>query len=476
MFMQITPNKMQEPGEAIVEDLSNSVYVPELDLSDYQYPKLSLISEEFQSILKSFTLNCETYSFPVLLGNHNDLQILDLVNRPNMLIAGTTGSGKTQFIYNQIAFWLYSKHPAQLKFIFCGSKSIDYNLFAKLEKHFLAAIDKGTGIVSPERFPEAVSGLICEIQQRLHLFTLAGVKTLTQYNALIQKKQLDYRKGHYFMPDIAVIIDDLYNFSNTEELNSHLILVTQKNSYTGIYVLAATSQVNSPNISRQLRSNFILRVAFRLISQSDSKKVLDGIGAERIVDPGALLYNLNGQVIAAKQPYVEFEELKLIVEGISEQKAYPDSYRLFNPNREPEIDINNLDPLFEDAARLIVMHQQGSTSLIQRKMKLGYNRAGRVIDQLEAIGVVGPFEGSKAREVLIPDDFALEQFLDNMRESKFRYQKNIIESPKTKQDSIKVPVTSPEVLIEIPAKQKITSLPGSVADKPSFWDKMKKIF
>ena len=264
------------------------------------------------------------------------------------------------------------------------------------------------------------------------------------------------------------MIDDLYNFSYTEELDSLLILITQQNSHTGIYLLAATSQVNSPNISRQLRSNFVLRVAFRLISQSDSKKILDSVVAEKLAEPGTLIYNFSGQLIKAKQPCIEYEELQNIVEGIALQKGYPDSYRLYNPNPEPEIDLEALDPLIEDAARIIVMHQQGSTSLIQRKLKLGYNRAGRMIDQLEAIGVVGPFEGSKAREVMIPDDYALEQFLVNLRNPEFGYNRN--------RDQNLVPESIANPISESPVPGPSIVVQKAISAKSGFWNKLKKIF
>ncbi|WP_316818696.1 DNA translocase FtsK [Pedobacter nyackensis] len=468
---------MEQQGQAGQNDLSDASSNSIMDLSNYKYPELAQVSEKFRCTIANSISKRDECSFPLMLGDHPSIQVEDLFNRPNLLIAGTTGSGKTQFLYNQIAFWLFYKHPAQLKFIFCGSKTIDYNLFGKLERHFLAAIDKGSGIVSVENFRETAAGVIFEIDERIRLFTLAGVKTIKQYNALIIKKQLNYNQGHHFLPDIAMIIDDLYNFSCTEELDSLLILLTQKNSHTGVYVMAATSQVNSPNISRQLRSNFVLRLAFRLISQSDSKKILDSIGAEKLTEPGELIYNFSGQLIKAKQPYVEYEELQGLVEDIAAQKGYPDSYRLFNPNPEPEIDLDVLDPLIEDAARLIVMHQQGSTSLIQRKLKLGYNRAGRMIDQLEVLGIIGPFEGSKAREVLIPDNYALEQFFMDLFKPDFekkteKEQANITET--FVDHSI---VTSlDQHLVKQQVLQTSVVVQSSMPMKQGFWQKFKNLF
>jgi len=468
---------MEQHEQPSKNDLSNAVYDSAMDLSGYHYPGFAEVSEEFKKTLISSTTKRDGCSFPILLGDETTIQIEDLFNRPNLLIAGTTGSGKTQFLYSQIAFWLFHKHPSQLKFIFCGSKTIDYNLFGKLERHFLAAVNKGSGIVSVENFRDTAIGLIFEIEERIRLFTLAGVKTIKQYNALIIKKQLDYNQSHHFLPDIAIIIDDLYNFSYNEELDNLLILLTQKNSHTGIYVLAATSQVNSPNISRQLRSNFVLRVAFRLISQSDSKKILDNSGAEKLTEPGELIYNFNGQLIKAKQSCIDYEDLQSIVEGIATQRGYPDSYRLYNPNPEPEIDLEALDALIEDAARIIVMYQQGSTSLIQRKLKLGYNRAGRMIEQLEAIGVVGPFEGSKAREVLISDDYALEQFFVQLRSPGFGHQAKSEQTTTTETDAVNPLASSSELLQQPqPMSQASPIIPSAVPLNQGFWDKLKKLF
>lgn len=213
---------------------------------------------------------------------------------------------------------------------------------------------------------------------------------------------------------MVLIIDDLYNFVYNEDLANKLIALLQKTSYTGIYVLAVTSQINASQLSRQLKSNFVYRIGMKLMSASDSKRILDEGGAEKLRDAGTLLFWEGGNLVRGIQPYISFAALRELISFIGNQKGYPSKYLLPNPNAVFDFDPDDRDPLFEDAARLIVMHQQGSTSLIQRKLKLGYNRCGRIIDQLEAAGIVGPFYGSKAREVFIPDEYALEQFLSNL--------------------------------------------------------------
>lgn len=389
---------------------------PEMDLPSYKYPDSSFFSDNFGKTLISSIIRRDACNFPILLGTQLDVHVEDMFDQPNLLVGGTTGSGKTQFLYNQIAFWLCYKHPSRLKFVFFGSKTVDYHMFSKLKYHFCCGTGVENEIVNPSDFCSTLKALICEVDRRIQMFTLASVKTIKEYNGLIEKQLLNPNSGHCFLPDIAVIIDDLYNFCYNEDSSDLLILLTQRNLYTGVYVLAATSQVNSSTISKQLRSNFIFRAAFRLLTQSDSKQILNDIGADKLDSPGELIFNFKGTLRKARQPIVEYQHLLKLVNFIGCQIGYSHPYQLYNPDARLNIDFSQLDSTVEDAARLVVMHQQGSTSLIQRKLKLGYNRAGRIIDQLEAIGVVGPFEGSKAREVLIEDDYALELLLNKFRD------------------------------------------------------------
>ncbi|KEQ28284.1 hypothetical protein N180_01225 [Pedobacter antarcticus 4BY] len=400
----------------IQSNISDSVYNSVENLSDYEYPEVSLVSETFRAALINSINKRQNCQFPLVLGCDSEIRIEDIFNRPNVLIAGITGSGKTQFIYTQIAFWLFHKHPSQLKLILCGSKSIDYTSFNTLDRHFMAAPYTGTGIIHASEFHHTIISLINEVEERIRLFTLAGVKTINQYNSLFIEQKLDPKQRHHFLPDITVIIDDISTFIFSESNTALLIALTQMNIHTGIYIIAATSQINIPAFSTQLRSNFVLRVAFKLMSQRDSRKILDSPGAERLNDPGELIYDFSGQLIKTNVPLIEYSELQKLIVRIAEQKGYSESYKLYNPNPKAKIKLERLDSMIKEAARLIVIQQQGSTSLIQRKLKLGYNRAGRIIDQLEEIGVIGPFEGSHAREVNIPDLSALECFFENLEE------------------------------------------------------------
>jgi S-DNA-T family DNA segregation ATPase FtsK/SpoIIIE len=392
---------------------------------------MSFLSADFLEIANIMDKNDNSYGLPILLGKGKQIFIQDISNYPNVLIAGTTGSGKTQFIYNQIALWLIRKAPSEIKFIFCGSKPIDYPSFLGIRNHYLATIGSDIEIIDTVcSFLTAIKSLIFEATERLNLFKTLKVRTVWDYNKKISLLSTDTSTENHYLPDIILIVDDLYNFVSNEDAIPLLINLTQINLNTGIYIVAATSQISSSVISRQLKGNFTLRLSMKLMSQSDSKKILDEIGAERLVKQGETIFYFNGKLESAQQPYINFEDLNNLLNFISDKDSCMDSYILKDPDTSKEkldFDISDVDPFFEDAARLIVLHQQGSTSLIQRKLKLGYNRAGRIIDQLEGAGVIGPFEDNKAREVLISDNYALEQFFDNIKK---RRKLKKIEKPK----------------------------------------------
>lgn len=398
------------------ESIENAdLYNPKLDLPSYSFPKTEfIISKDFKDILYQQQSNQE--SLDLLIGKGNQIYYQDLSFTPNILIAGTIGTGKTQFIYNQIISWLYTKHPAELKFILCGSKSIDFNSFSRLERFYLASNKTQSYVINPSNSLDIFNSIAFECENRLSLFALANVKNIKNYNDKFKAKKLLSTNGHHFLPYIVVFIDDLFNFLTNNEILHQLTNITQRNLYIGITIIAATSQINSPKISGQLKSNFNFRIAFKLMSCSDSRKILDKEGAEHLINPGELLFFLNGRLTCAQQPYVSDDEIAKIINCVSLQRGFSTCYLLAEDTKKNliELDSTDRDPSFEEAAKLVVMHQQGSTSLIQRKLKLGYNRVGRIMDQLEAAGIVGPFEGSKSREVLLPDDHALEQFLDKI--------------------------------------------------------------
>ena len=407
-------------GEPLnVEDLLRRVgpYDPKLDLSGYQYPPIDLLPEQMRLLLQHFRE--KAFTLPLLLNVEPNAVFRELYHHPNVLLAGTIAAGKTQFIYNQLISWLYIYHPAELKWVICRSKPIDYNAIAKLERHFLAKLpSEPTVIAEGRQVVKTIDGLAMECDARLALFREAGVKTIRDYNDRFVNRRLNPEEGHRYLPNIVLILDDLYTFLDAETLTS-LVRLTQQNLYTGIYLIAVTSQIMARNISPQLRANFSVRVAMKLMSQNESRKILDRVGAEKLSGAGEVLYEESGKLQKGTQPLIDYETITAISEFIASQRGYPSAMLLPEFVEDSalhltDFDLNDRDSMFEEAARLVVLHQQGSTSLIQRKLKVGYERSGRIIDQLEAAGIVGPFEGSKAREVLFPDEYSLAQFLGGL--------------------------------------------------------------
>jgi S-DNA-T family DNA segregation ATPase FtsK/SpoIIIE len=389
-------------------------YDPKLDLAMYKMPVNELItSAGFRQFLKENDLTPKNLSLYLGVGQYNFFQDLSLTS--NILIAGAIGSGKTQLLYNQIAIWLFEKHPAELKFVLCGSKPVDYATFRKISRHFLSALPGDDAIITPDNFEKNLNALLKECMARLKMFELAGVRNAERYNEKYVRRQTNQFEQHRYLPEIILVLDDLYNFL-TDSVVTALCTLMQMNTGTGIYVIAVTSQVASHKITKQLRSNFTFHAALKLMSQAESRLMLDRVGAEKLHTPGELFFLYNGRPATARQFMLDFADIDRVLDFIGAQTGYPAA--MYLPEELPEntkvYDPDTRDPMFEEAARLIVIHQQGSTSLIQRKMKLGYNRAGRIIDQLEAAGIVGPFEGSKAREVLYPDEYSLERYLETI--------------------------------------------------------------
>lgn len=414
------PNEKQPNSDDLLRDYG--AYDPKLDLESYVYPPLDLLPESLHGFMQDIREQGGTYTLPLLLDGSENPVLRELYHQPNVLLAGTIASGKTQFIYNQLLYWLYMRHPAELKFVICRSKPVDYNSVAKVERHFSAKLpDAESAIAEGRQVLNTINALTIECDVRLDLFRSAGVKNIQDYNTAFVHRKLNPEEGHRYIPDIVLILDDLSTFLDSETLTG-LIRLTQQNLYTGIYVIAVTSQIMSRGISAQLRANFSVRLAMKLMSQGESRKILDKVGAEKLTNAGELLYEEGGKLKKGRQPFIDYQTIMDVAYHIGNQRGYPSAFLLpeyVDENADGDswaFDINGRDPKFEEAARLVVMHQQGSTSLIQRKLKMGYNQAGRIIDQLEAAGVVGPFEGSKAREVLYPDEYSLEQFLDAIKD------------------------------------------------------------
>lgn len=391
---------------------------PKLDLAAYKYPPIDLLPESIKSEARLALNASEGFVMPLWLNGTGQPVLQELYHRPNVLLAGTIASGKTQFVCNQLLLWLHCKRPEEIKFVICRSKPVDYNSLVTIERHFLAklpgeisAFAEGNLVIT-----NTLNGLAIECSARLDLFRKADVKNIQDYNTKFVHRQLNPVEGHRYLPDMVLVVDDLSTCLTSDTLPL-LVRITQQNLYTGIYVIAVTSQIMARAVSPQLKANFSVRLAMKLMSQNESRKILERVGAEKLLNPGDLLYEAGDKLLKGTQLFIDCYAIIETADFIGSQPGYPSAmplpgYTDEHPYLNDNLDLANRDPMFEDAARLMVLHQQGSTSLIQRKLKLGYNRAGRIMDQLEAAGIVGAFEGRANREVLFPDEYLLEQYLE----------------------------------------------------------------
>ncbi|MEH6308211.1 DNA translocase FtsK 4TM domain-containing protein [Olivibacter sp. CPCC 100613] len=365
---------------------------------------------------------------PIALGKtiSNEVYIADLAKMPHLLVAGATGQGKSVGINAIITSLLYKKHPAELKFVMVDPKKVELSLFKTIERHFLAKLpgEEEAIITDTKKVINTLNSLCIEMDQRYDLLKNAQVRNLREYNNKFINRKLNPEDGHRFMPFIVLIVDEFADLMMTagKEVETPIARLAQLARAVGIHLVIATQRPSVNIITGTIKANFPARLAFRVLSKVDSRTILDTGGADQLIGRGDMLLATGSDLIRIQCAFVDTPEVEEISEFIGAQRAYPSAFLLpeyVDENGEGsglgDIDlINDRDALFEDAARLIVLHQQGSTSLIQRKLKLGYNRAGRIIDQLEAAGIVGPFEGSKAREVLYPDEYSLEQFLESL--------------------------------------------------------------
>lgn len=363
---------------------------------------------------------------PVALGKtiSNEVFVIDLAKMPHLLMAGATGQGKSVGLNMILASLVYKKHPAQLKFVLVDPKKVELTLFNKIERHFLAKLpgSEEAIITDTKKVIYTLNSLCIEMDNRYDLLKDAGCRNLKEYNAKFIARRLNPEKGHKFMPYIVLVIDELADLMMTagKEIEAPIARLAQLARAIGIHLVVATQRPSVNVITGIIKANFPARLSFRVTSKIDSRTILDSGGAEQLIGMGDMLLSHGSDVTRLQCAFLDTPEVDAICDWIGEQKGYPDAYLL--PEFEGEesdsgigdIDLADRDPLFDDAARLIVLHQQGSTSLIQRKLKLGYNRAGRIVDQLEAAGIVGPFEGSKAREVLVQDEASLERLLNNL--------------------------------------------------------------
>lgn len=379
-----------------------------------------------RSVLATEKFQQSTMDLPIALGKtiSNEVYIADLAKMPHLLVAGATGQGKSVGINSILVSLLYKKHPSQLKFVLVDPKKVELTLFNKIERHFLAKLPGGEDaiITDTKKVVHTLNSLCIEMDQRYDLLKDAMVRNLKEYNEKFIKRKLNPNNGHRFLPYIVLVVDEFADLIMTagKEVETPIARLAQLARAIGIHLVLATQRPSVNVITGTIKANFPARLAFRVLSKIDSRTILDSGGADQLIGRGDMLLATGSDLIRLQCAFVDTPEVDRISDFIGNQRGYPDAYLLpeyIDENGEgstKDFDPDDKDPLFEDAARLIVMHQQGSTSLIQRKMKLGYNRAGRIIDQLEGAGIVGPFEGSKAREVLIPDEYALEQFLSNL--------------------------------------------------------------
>ncbi len=375
--------------------------------------KTLLASDKFQS---------NTHSLPIAIGKKIDNEnfIVDLANMPHLLMAGATGQGKSVGINALLVSLLYKKHPSQLKLILVDPKKVELSLYRVIEKHFLAKLpgEEEAIITDIKKVVHTLNALCIEMDNRYDLLKEAGCRNIREYNEKFAERKLNPLKGHQYLPFIVLIIDEFADLIMTagKEIELPIARLAQLARAIGIHLIIATQRPSVNIITGTIKANFPARIAFKVSSKIDSRTILDTGGAEQLIGKGDMLISYGGEVTRLQCAFVDTPEVEKICEFIQKQPGYPDAFLLPEYVDEKELegkdfDINNRDPLFEDAARLIVISQMGSTSLLQRKMKLGYNRAGRLMDQLEAAGIVGANQGSKARDVLFKTEAELVQFL-----------------------------------------------------------------
>ena len=383
-----------------------------------------------QSVIASRKFQECTYDLPIVIGKTivNEAFMFDLCKTPHLLVAGATGQGKSVGLNAIITSLLYRKHPAELKFVMIDPKRVEFSPYSKLERHYLAKlpnIDKPI-VTEPEDAVATLNSLVIEMENRYELLVNASARNIKEYNEKFISRRLNPEKGHRFLPYIVAIVDEFADLIATSgrDIEMPIARIAAKARAVGIHMILATQRPDTKVITGTIKSNFPSRIAFKVMSQVDSRTILDAPGANRLIGKGDLLILITGssEPTRVQCAFVDTPEVESIVDYIGSQIAYPTAYLLpeyvsegGDSSVSETVDLSKRDPLFEDAARLVVIQQQGSTSLIQRKFSIGYNRAGRVMDQLEAAGIVGPFEGSKARQVLIADEYSLEQILNSLK-------------------------------------------------------------
>ncbi|MDD4631954.1 MAG: DNA translocase FtsK [Proteiniphilum sp.] len=379
-----------------------------------------------QSVISSKKFQECTYDLPVALGKTitNEVFIFDLTKMPHLLVAGATGQGKSVGLNAIITSLLYKKHPSEMKMVLIDPKMVEFNIYSTIEKHYLAKLpDEEKAIITDvTKVTQTLNSLTREMDDRYELLMRAHVRAIREYNEKFVKRRLNPEKGHRYMPYIVVVIDEFGDLIMTagKEIEMPIARIAQKARAVGIHMVIATQRPTTNIITGTIKANFPARMAFRVTSQIDSRTILDMSGANQLIGRGDMLFSQGSNLIRIQCAFVDTPEVEEIAQYIGKQHGYDNAFALPEVASEGDatpgaVDLNDRDALFEEAARLIVVHQQGSTSLIQRKFSIGYNRAGRLMDQLEAAGIVGAAQGSKPRDVFIADEYSLEKLFDSMR-------------------------------------------------------------
>jgi S-DNA-T family DNA segregation ATPase FtsK/SpoIIIE len=379
-----------------------------------------------KALIQSDKFQNSKYELPVALGKtiSNETLITDLTKMPHLLMAGATGQGKSVGLNAILVSLLYKKHPSQVKFVLIDPKKVELTLFNKIERHFLAKLpgEEEAIITDTGKVVATLNSLCIEMDNRYDLLKEAQVRNIKEYNAKFIQRKLNPEKGHQYLPYIVLVIDEFADLIMTagKEVETPIARIAQLARAIGIHLIVATQRPSVNVITGVIKANFPGRIAFRVTSKIDSRTILDAGGADQLIGRGDMIYSTGSEIIRLQCGFVDTPEVEKICNFIGEQRGYTNALLL--PEYVDEsaastkggFDDEDRDERFEEAARILVIHQQGSASLLQRKLKLGYNRAGRIIDQLESAGIVGPFEGSKARKVLISDEMSLEQYLKDL--------------------------------------------------------------
>ena len=380
-----------------------------------------------RSLVASTKFQESKYELPIALGKDisNQSYVMDLTKCPHLLVAGATGQGKSVGLNTIVASILYRKHPAQVKFVLVDPKKVELTLYNNIEKHYLAKLpDSEEAIITDvDKVKETLNSLTVEMTNRYDLLKEAGVRNIKEYNQKFIARHLNPEKGHKFLPYIVLIIDEFADLIMTagKEIEKPIARIAQLARAIGIHMIVATQRPTTNIITGLIKANFPTRIAFKVSSMMESRTILDCSGAQHLIGRGDMLISNGSDLTRLQCAFIDTPELERITKFIGDQQGYPNTFELPEPDIEPSeggeaVDLTKRDPMFEEAARLIVISQQGSTSLLQRKLEIGYNRAGRIMDQLEAAGIVGPNEGSKSRSVNYTSEYDLMQFLNRLYE------------------------------------------------------------